>query len=186
MSADGNTSRPWLLLDRDDTILDDPGYLSDPLGIVFLSGAVEGLRRFSQAGWPLVVVTNQSGVGRGYFGEQEVQSVHQRLQDLLSSEGVQLAGVFYCPHAPSDGCECRKPAPGLALSASRKLNLALCDAVVVGDRASDIELGKAISASYVAQIVCKAEPDARADGHFQSLSELAEHLLVKEKKTGFN
>lgn len=170
-------SRPWLLLDRDDTILDDPGYLKDPEKISFLPGAVEGLRLFYSAGWPLVVVTNQSGIGRGYFGLAEVKAVHDRFEQLLLAEGVRLAGIYLCPHAPEANCLCRKPARGLADKASEVLGLELHDSVMVGDKPSDIALGRAIGSSYVAQIVTKAQNCPEADGHFESLKDLADHFL---------
>ena len=170
-------SRRWLLLDRDDTILDDPGYLSDPAAIRFLPGAVEGLRLFHQQGWPIVVITNQSGIGRGYFGQAEVQAVHARFTELLKAEGIEIAGIYLCPHAPDEGCRCRKPEPALALQAASELGLDLESAVMVGDKLSDLELGRNIGASYVAQVVAKNEALAEADGHFQSLKELAAEFL---------
>ncbi len=170
-------SRPWLILDRDDTILDDPGYLSDPQKIRFLPGAVAGLKRFHAAGWPLVVVTNQSGLGRGYFGLQELESVHARLRSLLCDQGVDLAGIYFCPHAPDEGCDCRKPKPDLAYKASRALGLSLSDCVVVGDKESDLRLGWAVKARYVAQIVAKQKPSPQAQGHFQDLNEMANFFL---------
>jgi D-glycero-D-manno-heptose 1,7-bisphosphate phosphatase len=172
--------RPWLLLDRDDTILDDPGYLQDPDAIRFLPGAVEGLLRFSKAGWPLVVVTNQSGIGRGYYGEPELAMVHGRFRDLLSRHGIELAGIYHCPHAPDEGCPCRKPEPRLAQRAAEELGLCLTDSVMVGDKPSDLELGRVIGSKYVAQILAKSrtERSALADGHFVDLTALADELLL--------
>lgn len=169
--------KPWLLLDRDDTILDDPGYLSDPSAVKFLPGAIEGLQRFQAQGWPLVVVTNQSGIGRGYYTEGELTLVHARFEELLRSEGVQLAGLYHCPHAPNEGCACRKPATKMAEDASNELGLRLPDAVMVGDKASDLEFGRRIGARYVAQILLEGRSKEKADGHFFSLKELALHLL---------
>lgn len=167
----------WLLLDRDDTIIDDPGYLSDPDGLVFLPGAVEGLRAFSQAGWPLVVVTNQSGIGRGYFGEEELRLVHERFRELLQVEGIELAGVYHCPHAPEDNCDCRKPKPELGRRAALELGLELENSVMVGDKESDLEMGRTLGSSYVAQITAKRPPSTVADGTFPSLLELGRFLL---------
>ncbi len=171
-------SRPWLLLDRDDTIIDDPGYLSDPAGLVFLPGALEGLAAFSKAGWPLVVLTNQSGLGRGYFTLTDLEAVHTRFRELLAESGVELAGIYFCPHAPSEACDCRKPEPGLAQLAASELGLELEQAVMVGDKESDLELGRRIGASYVAQIAAKGQPPMQADGRFGSLAELAQHFQV--------
>lgn len=170
-------TRPWLLLDRDDTLLDDPGYLSDPDLVEFLPGALEGLEAFSQAGWPLVLVTNQSGIGRGYFGLDELRLVHARLEKLLGERSVKLAGIYLCPHSPEDGCACRKPGVELAERAASDLQLNLADCVMVGDKESDLQMGRNIGASYVAQIVAKRSPSPVADGHFQSLTELAKKLL---------
>lgn len=166
-----------MILDRDDTILDDPGYLSDPGKVKFLPGAVEGLVKFHQAGWPLVVVTNQSGIGRGYYGLAELEAVHERFQSLLAESGVKLAAIYFCPHGPDDGCDCRKPEPALALRAAQELNLELKQAVVVGDKVSDLELGRRIEASFVAQIVAKRSPASEADEHFQDLAGLAQKML---------
>lgn len=170
-------SRPWLLLDRDDTIIDDPGYLSDPAGLVFLPGALEGLAAFHKAGWPLVVITNQSGLGRGYFTLADLDAVHTRFRALLAEAGVELSGIYFCPHAPSETCDCRKPEPGLAQLAAQDLSLELSQAVMVGDKQSDLELGRRIGASYVAQIAAKGQPTLSADGCFTSLTELADTLL---------
>ena len=169
--------RPWLILDRDDTILDDPGYLSDPDAVKFLPGAVEGLAHFQRHGWPLVLVTNQSGIGRGYFGLQEVRTVHDRLESLLAESGVELAGIYLCPHAPEVGCNCRKPQTRLAERAAKELGLSLSESVMVGDKKSDLDLGRRIGSWYVAQIVAKREPLTEADGHFESMNELAFELL---------
>lgn len=169
----------WLLLDRDDTILDDPGYLSDPDGVVFLPGALEGLVAFHQAGWPLVVISNQSGLGRGLFGLEQLEAVHTRFRSELATRGVTLSGLYYCPHAPEQACTCRKPEPGLAERASAELGLPLAEAVMVGDKESDLELGRRIGAAYVAQIAAKGQAAMQADGCFGSLSELASALLAR-------
>lgn len=170
-------SRPWLLLDRDDTILDDPGYLSDPARVLFLPGALEGLAAFHQAGWPLVVISNQSGLGRGYFTLDDLEAVHARFRELLAEVGVTLSGLYFCPHPPSEGCDCRKPEPGLAQLAARELGLQLSQAVMVGDKESDLELGRRIGARYLAQIAAKGQPAMEADGVFTDLAQLARELL---------
>lgn len=170
--------KSWLLLDRDDTILDDPGYLSDPKKVKFLPGALDGLRRFHELGWPLVVITNQSGIGRGYYGLAELDAVHQEFRNQLCAAGVELAGIYFCPHTPDEGCSCRKPETELAERAARDLNLNLSDSVMVGDKLSDLQLGKRIESEFVAQIVVKGKAALdQADGHFSSLDELADQLL---------
>lgn len=167
-----------MLLDRDDTILDDPGYLSQPDKVAFLPDALEGLQRFHQAGWPLVVLTNQSGLGRGYFSEEDLEAVHQRFRQLLGQAGIELAGIYFCPHAPDEGCHCRKPAPELAQRAAQELQLSLEDVVVVGDKSSDLELGRRVNARRVVQLIAKGQPPLEvADLQCRSLLELAQTLL---------
>ena len=137
------------LLDRDGTLIVERDYLADPEGVELLPGAAEGLRRMRGLGLALVVVTNQSGVGRGYFSETTLRAVHERMESLLAREGVRLDGIYYCPHAPDDGCDCRKPATGLADRAARELGFALHRSAVVGDKGSDVALARALGVPAV-------------------------------------
>jgi D-glycero-D-manno-heptose 1,7-bisphosphate phosphatase len=132
--------RPAAFLDRDGTIIEEREYLSDPAGVVLLPGAAAGLRRLAAAGYALVVVTNQSGIARGYFTEAAFRAVQRRLADLLAAEGVMLDGVFHCPHHPelTGACDCRKPALGMYRAAAARLGLDLRAAIYVGDRAADV------------------------------------------------
>lgn len=142
--------RPFLLLlDRDGTIIVDRHYLADPAQVELERGAAEGLRAFVALGAVPVVVTNQSGVARGYFDEGAVAAVHARLDAMLRAEGVVMAGYFHCPHGPDDGCDCRKPLPELAHQAALALSMPLGRAVVIGDKPSDLGLGRAIGATGV-------------------------------------
>ncbi|MDH4132545.1 MAG: HAD-IIIA family hydrolase [Gemmatimonadota bacterium] len=152
-----------VLLDRDGTIIEDPGYLADPDGVRFLPGAVAGLRRLGAAGFRLVVVTNQSGVGRGLVTEEQVAAVHARLRAELEQSGVHLAGVYYCPHRPDEGCGCRKPATGLATRAAAELGFPIADAIVVGDKASDLQLARALGVPSI--LVLTGEGRATAEAH---------------------
>ena len=133
-----------VFLDRDGTLIADRGYLSDPASISLLPGAAEGLRRLAAGGARLVVLTNQSGVARGLMTGLQLEAVHAELRRLLRTEGIELAGIYVCPHGPDDGCGCRKPAPGLAHRAAEQLGLDLSDCLVVGDRAADLGLARAL------------------------------------------
>jgi D-glycero-D-manno-heptose 1,7-bisphosphate phosphatase len=133
-----------VLLDRDGTIIVDGHYLADPDGVRLLPRALEGLRRLQALGLELVIVSNQSGIGRGLFSRLQLDQVHARLESLLEAGGVTLAGAFYCPHAPDDACDCRKPAIGLASQAAAALGFDLSQTVVVGDKQADVDLGRAI------------------------------------------
>lgn len=176
--------RPWLILDRDDTVLDDPGYLAEPGGVRFLPGALSGMQRFSQAGWPLVILTNQSGIGRGYFQFEQLERVHEEFQRQLQEARISLAGLYFCPHAPDDGCACRKPQPLLAERAAEELGLAATAAVVVGDKESDLELGRRFGARWTVQLRAKDQALLEADYRVVSLEELAELLLGSAQPTG--
>jgi D-glycero-D-manno-heptose 1,7-bisphosphate phosphatase len=129
------------LLDRDGTIIEDRHYLADPAGVMLLPGAAAGLRTMQSVGVRLVVVSNQSGVGRGRITPEQLDAVTGQFDTCLKEAGVTLAGIYICPHTEADQCDCRKPAPGLALRAARDLGLDLGSAVVVGDKAADLGLG---------------------------------------------
>ncbi len=147
--AEFQQPRRYVLLDRDGTIIVDRDYLSDPACVELLDGAAEGLRRLSDLGVGLAVLTNQSGVGRGYFDMQAVLRVNERMTALLAHHGVQLAGIYICPHAPGDGCICRKPLPGLVAQAAEQLAFDPGEAVVIGDKAADVQLGMAVAARTI-------------------------------------
>jgi len=128
-------------LDRDGTIIQEKEYLADPEGVELLPGALEGLRRLRDAGYALVVVTNQSGIARGLFTEDDYRAVQARLEALLAAEGVTLDGVYHCPHHPdyTGPCDCRKPGTGLFARAARELELDVGRSVAIGDRLRDVE-----------------------------------------------
>jgi D-glycero-D-manno-heptose 1,7-bisphosphate phosphatase len=136
-----------VILDRDGTIVVDRDYLDDPAQLQFLPGALEGLRLLRERGHRLVVVTNQSGVGRGRFPLARVAEVHARLGHLLREAGAAIDGIYYCPHRPEDRCECRKPKPALVLQAAAELGFEPAASVVIGDKSSDIELGRNLGAT---------------------------------------
>ena len=132
-----------VFLDRDNTIIVDKHYLADADGVELLPHAGAGLRRIQELGFLLVVFTNQSGVGRGYFEIAAVDAQHERLRSLLEPYGVQLDAIKVCPHAPEDRCACRKPQPAMLQEAADELNLDLAASFMIGDKPSDIEAGHA-------------------------------------------
>jgi D-glycero-D-manno-heptose 1,7-bisphosphate phosphatase len=137
----------FVLLDRDGTINEERHYLADPDELAFLPGAVEGLQALHRLGLGLVVVTNQSGIGRGYFDLAALECVHQRLRERLGEVGVPLAGIYFCPHLPDDGCTCRKPLPGLVERAAAELGFEPAAGFMIGDRPADIDLGRRVGAT---------------------------------------
>ncbi len=139
--------RRFVVLDRDGTIIVEKHYLSDPDAVELIEGAGAALRRLATLGLGLVVVTNQSAVGRGLFDLRRLAEIHARMESLLAREGVRLAGIYACPHHPEDECACRKPRTALVDRAARDLGFEPRRAFVVGDMASDVDLGRAVGAT---------------------------------------
>ncbi|ODT56189.1 hypothetical protein ABS71_22140, partial [bacterium SCN 62-11] len=137
-------SKRLALLDRDGTLIENAHYLSDPDGVRLFPDTIEGLLGLKGLNFRLVLVSNQSGVGRGYFEEAAVHRVNERLQQLLRPHGVELELMLYCPHAPEADCACRKPRPGMAEEACRLLGATLDGAIVVGDSDCDMDLARAL------------------------------------------
>ena len=138
-----------VILDRDGTMVIDRGYLADPDGLEFLPTAPEALRWLHDRGYRLVVVTNQSGVGRGLFPIDRVEAMNARLHEMVERAGARLSKIYFCPHAPEANCDCRKPKLGLMEQAAAELNFDPRKSVVVGDKESDIEFGNRAGAKTV-------------------------------------
>jgi D-glycero-D-manno-heptose 1,7-bisphosphate phosphatase len=131
-----------VFLDRDGTIIEEVGYLQDPSKVKLIPGAAEGIRRLNEHGVAVVVVTNQAGVGRGYFAESSVAGVHAELaRQLAGAGGARWDAIYFCPHHPADGCDCRKPGPGMFRRAAAEHGLDLGRSFVVGDKVSDVRAG---------------------------------------------
>jgi len=135
-----------VFLDRDGTINEEVGYLDRPEKLCLIPGAARAIRLINESGLKAIVVTNQSGVARGFFDEALVAAVHARLQEFLQAEGAWIDRFYYCPHHPTEGlgdylrdCPCRKPAPGMLLRAAEELALSLDDSYITGDTLKDIE-----------------------------------------------
>lgn len=137
---------PCVFLDRDGTLIADKHYLSQPEQVELYPGTIPGLKRMRELGFKLVLVTNQSGVGRGKFPQERVGEVHEHLRGLLAADGVTLDGVYYCPHTPDDACGCRKPQPGMIEQAVAALGVDPTQSFVIGDKPCDLELGRAVGA----------------------------------------
>lgn len=133
-----------VFLDRDGVVIRqwEGKYLDDPGNVELLPGAAEAIRRLREAGFLVVVVTNQAGIGHGHLTEETLGEIHARLQELLSREGTKLDGIYHCPHTPEDDCPCRKPAPGMLYRAAEELGIDLSRSYMVGDMTTDIEAGK--------------------------------------------
>jgi len=132
-------SQPAVFLDRDGTINEEMGYINHVSRFRLLPEAGTGIRRLNEAGFKVVVVTNQSGAARGYFPASLVEEMHGHLQDLLAAQGARVDAIYTCLHGPDEGCSCRKPQPGLLLQAAEELGLDLSRSYLVGDRYKDME-----------------------------------------------
>ena len=128
-----------VFLDRDGTLIHDGPFLSDPEGIRFLPGVLEGLRALKEDGFALVLVTNQSGIGRGLFTEETLAEIHGRLREILEKNGSPLDAIYFCPHAPGDECECRKPKSTLFKRAIQEHGIDPALSFAIGDRIRDTE-----------------------------------------------
>nr|WP_281241289.1 HAD family hydrolase [Roseospirillum parvum] len=142
-------SRPFVLIDRDGTLNVEVNYLSRPDDLALIPGAGPALARLQAAGYGVVVVTNQSGLARGYFTPADLEAVHARLGELLAAHGVRLDAIEVCPHGPDDDCDCRKPRPGMVLRAAARLGFDPGAAIVIGDKPADIGLGRAVGARTI-------------------------------------
>ena len=138
-----------VVLDRDGTLNVEVHYLSLPEQVELLPGVVDGLRALRSAGCRLVVVTNQSAIGRGYFDEERLVAIHDRLRALLAEHDVTLDAIYHCPHRPDDGCGCRKPGPLLVERAAADLGFDPARSFVVGDKPCDIDLGRGVGATTI-------------------------------------
>ena len=154
---------PAIFLDRDDTIVKDTGYLHEPQRVALMPHAARGLAALAKAGWPLVVVTNQSGIARGMYGEKEYLAVMKKLGELLAPHGVQLLGSYFCPHHPdfTGACYCRKPAAKLFRDASREHGIQLAQSWYIGDRWRDVAPAATLGGRAVLISKDTASEDAR-------------------------
>ena len=168
-------TRAGVLLDRDGTIIVDTGYVGSAAEVKLLDGAGEAIAAFNRAGLPVAIVTNQSGVARGYFDLHEVAAVNQRMEALLAEHGAHIDAIYICPDL--EKTTHRKPAPGMALQAAEELCLDLCRSVVIGDKTSDVELALNIGAQgiLVGDRACDLEGFVR----FGSLGEATAFVLER-------
>jgi len=162
--------RHFVIFDRDGTLIEDRHYLSDPKEVRLIEGVGECLCELTESGFGLVVVSNQSGIGRGYFTREDTDCVNERMCDLLAASGAVLSGIYFCPHTPEAGCKCRKPGTALVEEAVADLGFNPGESIVVGDRPCDIELGRQVGATsilvrtgYGRQIESSVAPDYVAD-----------------------
>lgn len=148
--------RPAVFIDRDGTLTEEVGYVNHPERLRLLPRSAAAIRRLNETGIAAVVATNQAGIARGYFSEEVMHAVHERLAEQLKEAGAHLDGLYVCPHHPTEGvapfradCDCRKPKPGLLLRAAHELDLDLSGSAMVGDKASDLLVARPVGARAI-------------------------------------
>ena len=183
-----------VILDRDGTINEDrDDFVKTPDEWVPIPGALEAIARLNQAGWHTVIATNQSGLGRGTFDMAALSAMHTKMNQVLAQQGGRIDAVFFCPHAPEDACNCRKPLPGLFEQIAERFGVELADVPVVGDSLRDLQAGAAVgcpphlvrtgkaAALDAAQIdaLCAQVPGTLVHA---DLAAFADHLLAAERQ----
>jgi histidinol-phosphate phosphatase family protein len=132
-------SRIAVFIDRDGTLIDDPGYLADPAKVRLIAGAAEALNALEAAGCVRILISNQSGIGRGHYRVEDFLAVQREVERQLAAQGATIDLVLWCPHSPDDGCTCRKPGTALHREGAARLGAALEGSWCIGDRPSDLE-----------------------------------------------
>jgi D-glycero-D-manno-heptose 1,7-bisphosphate phosphatase len=169
-------AKPALFLDRDGVVLEMVDYLNRVDQVALVPGVAAAIAGINRAGIPVAIVTNQSGVARGFLTETDLRDIHAHLEALLAREGARVDGIYYCPHHPDIGdgpyrrqCDCRKPAPGMLKQAARDLGLDLARSVLIGDHATDIEAAQRAGIAHSILVLT---------GHGKASAErLADHAL---------
>lgn len=178
--------RRAIIMDRDGTVCEEVGYVNHVDRIRLLPRSAEAIRRANDAGFQTVVVTNQAGVARGYFTEDLVADVHDKVRAMLADSGARLDGIYYCPHHPTVGappyrkaCECRKPLPGMLLRARDEMGIALESSYMIGDSVRDVEAGHRAGATPVLVLTGYGRGEWEHQSHAWSVrpAHVAEDLL---------
>lgn len=184
--GDGRPLRAAVLLDRDGVIIENrDNYVRSWADVSIYPQALEALARLHEAGYPVALVTNQSAVGRGLLSLAEARQINGRLVGAIERAGGRVEGVYMCPHAPDEGCNCRKPRPGLIWQAAEELGLDLSGSVLIGDALSDLEAGQRAGVGWTALVRTGrgAAEERRAAGPvrvYDTLSAAVEALLTGE------
>ncbi|MGA2089983.1 MAG: HAD family hydrolase [Endomicrobiales bacterium] len=138
-----------VFIDRDGTLIHERHYLRRIKDLRLFSDAVESLKKLKKAGFKIIVVTNQSGIGRGFLTEKKLLQIHARLEKMLSRAGVPLDAIYYCPHHPDTICDCRKPKLAMVEKARKRFDIDLKRSFTIGDTANDVKLGRAMGGTAI-------------------------------------
>lgn len=169
-----------VFLDRDGTINKGVGFCCLPEDFELLPGVAKAIKRLNDMDFKVLVLTNQSGVARGYLSEETLNAIHRKMKSELAKEGAYLDAIYCCPHLPQNGCQCHKPKPGLALQAIREHDVDVTNSYIVGDTGSDAAMGKAIGLKTIKVGSVPNWPGQEADIAVASLSEAIEIIIRKK------
>jgi histidinol-phosphate phosphatase family protein len=176
MDIEGKTKA--VFIDRDGTIARDVPYCSRPEDFELFPRTAEAIRLLNEHGFKTIVITNQSGIARGYFDEEMLERIHQKMKDELAKQGAFVDAIYYCPHQSAEQCECRKPKPAMALRAANDHHIDLEDSFVVGDLQMDVDLGKAVGCKTILLRQEQTELQGAAPDHIAAdLYQAAEWIL---------
>lgn len=131
-----------IFVDRDDTLAIDVCHCSRPEDLVLFPGVPQAIARLNRAGYEIIVITNQSVIGRGMISEEQLQRINERMESEIVKGGGRILDIFYCPHHPDEGCECRKPKTKMGLDAMRKYSLTADDVIMIGDSDADMDFAR--------------------------------------------
>lgn len=171
-------------MDRDGTLIEDGPFLSNPDGIRFLDGTFDALKQLQGHGFLLVLITNQSGVGRGYFSEKTLEEIHLRLKLLLKEQRIALDAIYYCPHGPEVECMCRKPNSGMFRKAIRDLSIDPLKSYAIGDKQEDALAAKQVGCKAILLRIGSSPVNSPFDFLAPNLSLAVDWILKNEKGKG--
>jgi D-glycero-D-manno-heptose 1,7-bisphosphate phosphatase len=178
---------PLIILDRDGVInQDSDNFIRAVEEFIPLPGSLEAIARLTHAGYQVTVATNQSGIGRGLFDLSTLNAMHDKLRRLLATHGGRIEMIAFCPHSPDDGCDCRKPKPGMYLEIAQRMDLSLTGVPIIGDSLRDLQAAQAVGAKPILVRTGKGERTlAKGEGLkdipvFDDLSAVVDSLLTKE------
>jgi len=170
-----------VFLDRDGTMAIDVHYCRRPEDFQLFPGTAGAVRLLKEHGFKVIVITNQSGIGRGYFNEETLAEIHRKMADDLACKGTGVDAIYFCPHHPDDNCDCRKPKPALVLRAAKDFAIDPGQSYIVGDLPADIELGKAVGCRTVLVTTTPRDNDLKPDAVAADIYQAAQAIIKMER-----
>ena len=176
-----------VFIDRDGTINVNYGYINNPNDFKMYPSVAKGIKLLKKNGFKIIIITNQSGISRGYFSEKSLEEIHEKMKKELSKEDAKVDAIYYCPHHPDEKCNCRKPKPGMLETAIKDFDIDIENSYIIGDRMLDVEAGRAVGCKTVLvpedKVIVKKEmaesdinPDYICDDFYSGVEWIIENL----------